>query len=95
MLNTKPNKRTISDEVDRIVNELATMQADTQEYEAKVKQLRVLCEARSMRADRLINTETLVTAGVNILGILLILNYENLHVVSSKALGFVLKGRMN
>lgn len=86
-------KRTISDEIDRIVAELEGMDASTPEYEAKVKQVEVLCKARSEKPNRLVSTDVLVTSAVNILGILLILNYENLHVVSSKALSFVLKGR--
>ena len=94
MLNTKEIKRTITDEIDRLVKELEGMKPETPEYEAKVKQIRVLCEARSLKPDRLLNTDMLITAGVNILGILLILNFEKLNVVSSKAIGFVMKGRM-
>lgn len=94
MENTKPDKRTISNEIDRIVKELEGMKPETQEYEAKVKAVDVLCRARSYQPARVINMDTVIAASVNIVGILLILNYENLHVVSSKALSFVLKGRM-
>lgn len=38
-----------------------------------------------------VDSNTLVVAGANILGILLILQHENLHAVSSKALSFVMK----
>jgi len=90
-----PNtKRTISNEIDRLVGELEKLDPDSQEYEARANRLEVLCKARGIKPDRLVSTDVLVASAVNILGILLILNYENLHVVSSKALGFVLKGRV-
>ncbi|HAQ03016.1 TPA: hypothetical protein DCQ22_03950 [Candidatus Nomurabacteria bacterium] len=94
MQTTKEVKRTITDEIDRIVKELEGMKPESPEYEAKVKQLKVLCEARSLKPDRLLNTDALIAGGINILGILLILNFEKLNVMSSKAIGFVMKGRM-
>lgn len=38
--------------------------------------------------------DTLLVVGGNLMGILLILNFEKLDIVRSKALGFVLKGRV-
>lgn len=38
--------------------------------------------------------DTLLVVGGNLIGILLILNFERLDIVRSKALGFVLKGRV-
>jgi len=38
--------------------------------------------------------DTLLIVGANLLGILLILNYEKLDIVSSKAVGFILKARV-
>ena len=41
-----------------------------------------------------ISPDTLLIVGGNLLGILLILNYEKLDIVSSKAVGFILKARV-
>ena len=38
--------------------------------------------------------DTLLIVGANLIGILLILNYEKLDIVSSKAVGFILKARV-
>ena len=38
--------------------------------------------------------DTLLIVGANLLGILLILNYEKLDIVSSKAVNFILKARV-
>lgn len=41
-----------------------------------------------------ITPDTVLVAATNILGILLILNFEKLDIVRSKAIGFILKGRV-
>ena len=41
-----------------------------------------------------ITPDTLVVAGTNLLGIVLILNFEKIDLVRSKAMNFVLKGRV-
>lgn len=38
--------------------------------------------------------DTLLVVGGNLIGILLILNFEKMDIIRSKALGFVLKGRV-
>lgn len=65
-----------------------------EEYTALVTHLNFLCEIRTKNQKTFwsrITPDTMVVAGVNLLGILLILNHERLHLVSSKALGFVTK----
>lgn len=94
MQTTKKVKRTIDDEVDRLIDEMKDMKPETPEYEAKVKHVETLCRARSFKASKPVSTDTIIAAATNILGILLIINYENLHVVSTKALGFIAKGRV-
>lgn len=41
-----------------------------------------------------VSPDTVLMVSANLLGIILILGYEQAHVVTSKALGFVLKGRV-
>ena len=41
-----------------------------------------------------ITPDTLIVAGTNLLGIVLILNFEKIDLVRSKAMNFVLKGRV-
>ena len=41
-----------------------------------------------------ISPDTLLIVGANLVGILLILNYEKLDIVSSKAVSFILKARV-
>ena len=41
-----------------------------------------------------ITPDTLLVVGGNLMGILLILNFERMDIIRSKAIGFVLKGRV-
>lgn len=41
-----------------------------------------------------VSPNTIATVGANLFGIGMILYHEKVHVISSKALGFVLKGRV-
>lgn len=63
------------------------------DYEVLQKRLainnRLLADSTTKKLE--VDGNTILTVGANLLGILLILQHENLHAVSSKALGFVLK----
>jgi predicted type IV restriction endonuclease len=87
-------KISIDDEVEHVLVALSALAPDSEEYSATVKNLKELCEARSKKASRLVELDTIIAAGTNILGILLILSYEQLHVISTKAIGFIVKGRI-
>ena len=87
-------KKTIDDEINRVIEKLGSMEPETKDYESASKNLEGLCRARSCKTDRSIDPDTIILALTNILGILLILNYEKLNVVSSKTLGLILKGHL-
>ena len=87
-------KKTIDSEVDHVVECLSGMDVDSDKYRSAVQNLEILCNARSCKTNRSISFETLIMAGTNLLGIIMILDYEQLHVVASKAVGLILKGRI-
>lgn len=60
---------------------------------AAIKAYTEVCELQEKSKTR-ITPDTLMIVAGNLVGIALILGYEHLHVVSSKALGFVLRGRV-
>lgn len=80
-------------EIERLVNQLACMSTVEPEYAKVADNLKVLCEAREKRNDRVISSEALLTVGANILGILLVLNFEKTGVITSKAFGMLWKGK--
>jgi hypothetical protein len=83
----------MDDEVKHILESLSEKDVDSENYGIGVRNLEILCKARSCENKRSVSMDTLVLAATNILGIVLILNYETWHVLPSKALGLILKGR--
>ena len=88
------NKISIDDEIQHVLIVLSTFKPDSNEYTAAVKNLKELCEARSKKAARLIDIDTIIAAGTGVLQVLLIMGYERLNVISTKAISFVTKGRI-
>lgn len=92
-MNDTKKKIDLKNEIERLTLELEKTDPKSPEYQIIANNLDLLICMRNNKPMR-ISTDTIVVAATNILGILLILNYENLHVVSSKAIGFILKGRL-
>jgi hypothetical protein len=65
----------------------------TDDYDRKVDQIAKLYDLKKHSASDKVSKDTLATVCANLAGILLILNYERMHVVTSKAVGFVMKPR--
>lgn len=92
---TKRDKRTnLEKEIDRILAEAEFIKPNTQEYTEIAENLERLYKAKSYEKSRTVSPDTIAVIAGNLLGIALILGYEQSHVITSKALGFVLKGRV-
>jgi hypothetical protein len=80
-------------EIVRLTNQLACTPAVSEDYMKMSDNLKVVCEARS-KLDRLsISTDMLLGIGANLLGLLLILNFERTGTITSKAISFLWKGK--
>lgn len=90
----------------RVLEELNKLDPEEKEYQIVAGQLRVITEIAELDADiarknapeppepkKTVSPDTILLVAGNLLGILAVLNYERLHVVTSKALGFVMKPR--
>jgi hypothetical protein len=89
----KPSEPTGLDQlIEQLEQFLLTIQPDNKEYTAMVKNLSELHKLRG-EPSKPISKDALLTTAGSILGILLILNYERLNIVTSKALSFVTKLR--
>jgi hypothetical protein len=82
--------RKFNTEVERVLSVLEQHDPTTEKYQQGVESLRVLCEARSKKALPIEHDGLLRLAG-NLLGIGLILYHERLNVISTRALGLVIK----
>jgi hypothetical protein len=79
--------------MNELLRELVQVEGDSEQAERIVARLTELNELEKTNSSGPVSKDALVTAGANLAGILLILNYERAHVVTSKALGFVMKLR--
>lgn len=89
----------VPDELDKVIDlallELQDHSAMSDEYAHIIKQIEKLYALKAPKKDqKAVDPNTLLTVMGNLAGIGLILNYERLHVVTSKALGFVLKSKV-
>lgn len=73
--------------------QMIALSADDDEYAKMADNLTKLYKLREHDAPRRISPDTLATITANLAGIALIVGHERAHVVTSKALGFVLKLR--
>jgi exopolyphosphatase/pppGpp-phosphohydrolase len=73
--------------IDNALKELSGHEAHSEEYASIVDQLTSLYALKESPSR--VSKDTLVAVAGNLAGILLIINYEQRHVVASKALGFV------
>lgn len=80
--------------IDQILLEMKDHTSDSKEYAQMVDQLDKLYKIKAATAPDRVSLDTLVAVGGNLLGILAILNFERVNVITTKALGFVLKSKI-
>lgn len=85
----KPKKQS---EKERVMELLAKETPGTAEYEKLLSVYLKLDEAEKKRPR--VSPDAVVAAATNLFGILMILKHEELNVISTKAINFVLKGRL-
>lgn len=85
-----PKKKTyVDNEISRLVLELKDNQVESDEYGAILDHLGKLQKIRQEEKPDPIHTDTIATIAANLIGILMILQHENLNIITSKALSLV------
>lgn len=83
MFKKQPYEVALDEAITEALAQLSNLTADSKEYAQTADQVVKLYELRKKNR---ISPDVLVTAGANILGILVIVGHERAHVVTSKAL---------
>lgn len=92
---TDPTTPTLEEVIDRVLLALKDMEVTSPDFARTVEQLDKLKKMQTpAKEKRQISMDTLLTVGANLAGIALILGFEKANVVTSKALGFVLKSKI-
>lgn len=90
----KSDTTTTQDLIDALNDRLFGLEPETSEYTEIMEKLERLHKLQSREKEgKRVSPDTLILVLGNLAGILLILNYERLGIVTSKALSFVLKPR--
>ena len=85
------HQRLLEEELVRVLAELPMHQAGSQEYAKLMNSVERIHSMMDVKSPSPVSRETLLTVGANILGILLIIKHEDVNVITSKALGFVIR----
>ena len=88
----KPNK--LNQEIDRIISKLEETEPTEENYAIIAKNLLALHEANALNARAKVSPDVLLAVAANIGGILLILNYEKLGIITTKAMGLLAKNKI-
>jgi hypothetical protein len=91
IIKTQP---TVLDEtIDDALAQLKGIEVGTDEYTKKMDQITKLYALKEKNSPKRVSPDTMVLVAGNLAGIAMILFHEQAHVVTSKALSFVLKSR--
>lgn len=89
----KKEKTMLEKEIEVVLLDMKDMYVDSDEYEVALKHLSTLHEINSKEKKWNVSPDTMAVVAGNLLGIMLILKHEELNVITSKAMSFVIKGR--
>jgi hypothetical protein len=76
-------------EIARLFAKLAALPEDSDEYDRVSNQVKKLYPLKETDSKKQVSSDVLVGAAANLAGIVMILQYEHVHVITSKALGFI------
>lgn len=89
----KKEKTMLEKEIEAVLLDMKDMYVDSDEYEVALNHLSTLHEINSKEKKWNVSPDTMAVVAGNLLGIVLILKHEELNVITSKAMSFVIKGR--
>lgn len=92
-MHIKTKKTELDTTVDALLTRMSVIDFDSEEYATLTERLSVLYKLKEVDSKSRVSPDTLAIVAGNLLGIALIVGHERVGVVTSKALGFVLKAR--
>lgn len=93
-INRISKRKQLDLEITDVTRSLIGVSPSTEEYATISGNLEQLYKIRNLTVEGRIKMDTIAMIGANLMGIVLILKYEELDVISTKAMSFVMKGRV-
>lgn len=77
--------------INKVLTEMREQPVESQEYAAAISHLETLNKLKAEEGKKRVSADTMAVVAGNLLGILTIVAYEQKHVMTSKATGFIIK----
>lgn len=90
----KNDPKDIQKAIDAILAEMDNHKPYSVEYITMVEQLEKLYKVKETTKPDRVSKDALLNVGGSLAGIVAIIGYERFHIITSKALGFVIKTRI-
>lgn len=84
----------LADSIDRIIAEMNEVDTDSNKYQESLTRLERLMSLQKEEKGNGVSPDTMALVLGNLAGILIIVGYERLHVITSRGLQFILKSRL-
>jgi 20S proteasome alpha/beta subunit len=84
----------LKEQINSVLNSMSGSPPDSEEYAKMAKNLETLYSIKNKDQNKRLSPDTLAVVLANLLGIAMILGYEKANAITSKALGFVMRGRV-
>lgn len=84
-----PEPTKLEKEIDRLLERMETLSPENEEYATITDQLVKLYKLQEVDSKKRVSADTLAGIAANMLAILVIVNHEHAHVITSKAFGLV------
>jgi len=81
--------KALDKEIERLVHQLENTNPVDKDYITISENLKVLCEARERKNSADISNEAILTAVVSIASLLIVLKYEQMEIITSKAFNLI------
>ena len=91
MFNKPKPKTPLDTEIASVQTALKTIKPIDKDYDTTLTQLERLYQLKELEKPKQISPDTKLNVAGNLVGILMIVAYENSHVITSKALAFAMK----
>ncbi len=92
-LNPPVEESELDKAINEVIREMAMRSSDSEEYAKMVDQLTKLYSLKEIDSKKRVSPDTLAIVIGNLAGIILVVGHERAHVVTSKALNFIMKLR--
>jgi len=92
-MNIFKKRHSLNKEIEIVLEKMSKVTPDSNEYTAMAKNLETLYSANS-KSRNTVSLDTIVTVAGSLIGIILIINHEQTGIITSKAMSFIIKGRV-